>query len=206
MIDKLNNRKGDTIKTLIIAAAEDMRKQLSEMAEQADLRNLILSDGVNAREQAAKSGFDVAILMLPLEKEFGLKLADEIRKTTGAQTMLFVPSKNYDEVCHRLRDKYFFILPKNISRNVAVSAMQTAGAYSERLSALESGNDTLRKMLSEIKLVNRAKCVLIEYLRISEKEAHRQIQKRAMDQRITLTEVAMDILKTYEYLNIDQKD
>lgn len=61
-------------------------------------------------------------------------------------------------------------------------------------------------MLSEIKLVNRAKCVLIEYLRISEKEAHRQIQKRAMDQRITLTEVAMDILKTYEYLNIDQKD
>jgi len=56
----------------------------------------------------------------------------------------------------------------------------------------------LETKLRDMKLIDRAKCVLVQYLRISEAEAHRQIQKRAMDMRLTQTEVAQDILKTYE--------
>ena len=47
-------------------------------------------------------------------------------------------------------------------------------------------------------VIDRAKCTLVEYLRISEADAHRQIQKRAMDMRLPLAAVAKDILKTYE--------
>ena len=54
------------------------------------------------------------------------------------------------------------------------------------------------KELKDVKLVDRAKCVLVEYLRISEADAHRQIQKRAMDMRVPQVVIAKDILKTYE--------
>ena len=43
--------------------------------------------------------------------------------------------------------------------------------------------------------MDRAKCVLIEYLKMTESEAHRFIEKQAMDMRITKREVAERILK-----------
>ena len=108
-------------------------------------------------------------------------------------------SKVYDEVCAKLLGTGAVILPKSSPRELAVNSIRCAAAMKNKMDDLRSENKMLRDMVNEMKLVNRAKCVLIEYLKISEKEAHRQIQKRAMDQRVTLTEVAADILKTYEY-------
>ena len=51
--------------------------------------------------------------------------------------------------------------------------------------------------IEEIRLVDRAKCALIQYLSFTEQQAHRHIEKQAMDMHIT-KEVALGILKTYE--------
>ena len=58
--------------------------------------------------------------------------------------------------------------------------------------------EKLKSRISEIKLVDRAKCTLIEYLRMSEEQAHHYIEKQAMDFRLTKVEVAKNILKIYE--------
>ena len=50
----------------------------------------------------------------------------------------------------------------------------------------------------EIRLVDRAKCILIQYLDMTEKEAHRHIEKLAMDKRKTRREIAESILRSYE--------
>ena len=63
---------------------------------------------------------------------------------------------------------------------------------------LEAERLKLEKKLRDQKQINRAKCVLVQYLRVSEPEAHRMIQKRAMDQHVPEIEIALDILKTYE--------
>ena len=51
--------------------------------------------------------------------------------------------------------------------------------------------------MEEIKLISRAKLLLITKLSFSEDEAHRYIEKRAMDDCIKKSAVAMDIIKTY---------
>ena len=53
--------------------------------------------------------------------------------------------------------------------------------------------------LEELRVVSRAKCLLVEYLHIGEREAHRYIEKQAMDLRVTKKVIAEDILKTYDY-------
>ncbi|WP_334294967.1 ANTAR domain-containing protein [Terrisporobacter hibernicus] len=40
---------------------------------------------------------------------------------------------------------------------------------------------------------------MIQYLKMSEEQSHKYIEKQAMDLRITKVEVAKNILKTYEY-------
>ena len=67
-----------------------------------------------------------------------------------------------------------------------------------RFLGLRTENAALHNKLSELRLVNRAKCVLIQYLGIGEAQAHRYIEKQAMDRRMSRIEIAREILKTYE--------
>ena len=56
----------------------------------------------------------------------------------------------------------------------------------------------LHHKIEEIRLIDRAKCVLIQYLGLTEPQAHRYIEKQAMDRRVSRREVAAGILAAYE--------
>jgi len=71
-------------------------------------------------------------------------------------------------------------------------------ASHKRITGLKNENIKLQKKIEDIRLIDRAKCVLIQYLNMTEPQAHRYIEKQAMDMRITRAEVAQGILKTYE--------
>ncbi|MPN53777.1 hypothetical protein SDC9_201443 [bioreactor metagenome] len=47
-------------------------------------------------------------------------------------------------------------------------------------------------------MIDRAKMLLISHLAFSEAQAHRYIEKQAMDMRATKRAIAEEILKTYE--------
>ena len=51
--------------------------------------------------------------------------------------------------------------------------------------------------MEEIRLVNRAKLLLVECLKMSEAEAHRYIEKTAMDRCVRRREIAENIIRTY---------
>ena len=54
------------------------------------------------------------------------------------------------------------------------------------------------KKIDDIRLVDRAKCALIQYRLLTEPEAHKYIEREAMDSRRTRREVAQAILRMYE--------
>ena len=63
---------------------------------------------------------------------------------------------------------------------------------------MRAENSKLKQKIEDIRIIDRAKCILISYLGMSEQEAHRYIEKKAMDMRITKRAVAEGILKIYE--------
>ena len=67
-----------------------------------------------------------------------------------------------------------------------------------RMLGLRDENVQLQKKIEEIRLVDRAKCVLIQVLSMTEPQAHRYLEKEAMDRRVTRREVAEQVLRTYE--------
>ena len=66
------------------------------------------------------------------------------------------------------------------------------------LGGVQKENVRLKKQIDDIRLINRAKYILMEYLSMTEAQAHRYLEKQAMDMRITKAEVAKSILSTYE--------
>lgn len=60
----------------------------------------------------------------------------------------------------------------------------------------KESSDILTK-IDDIRLINKAKSVLMQYLKFTEPQAHRHIEKTAMNSRCTRREAAEQILKKY---------
>ncbi len=56
----------------------------------------------------------------------------------------------------------------------------------------------LEKKLKDMKNISRAKLLLIINKGLTEEEAHKYIEKKAMDDRLPKVQVALGIIKEYE--------
>ncbi len=56
----------------------------------------------------------------------------------------------------------------------------------------------MEEKITEIRLVNKAKWLLIDKLGMTEPDAHRFIEKRAMDTRTPKREVAQEIIDSFD--------
>lgn len=71
-------------------------------------------------------------------------------------------------------------------------------ASAERLRTLRDKTSSLQQRLDDSRIVARAKLLLISRLGMSEGDAHRYIEKTAMDSCLLRRDVAEGIIRTYE--------
>ena len=71
-------------------------------------------------------------------------------------------------------------------------------AAHKKMRMMESENQKLIRNIEDIRIIDRAKCLIVSHLSMTEPEAHKFIEKQAMDMRMTRRAVAEAILKTYE--------
>ena len=80
----------------------------------------------------------------------------------------------------------------------AAQLLAVAVRITQRLRLLGREAERLRGTIDDLKLIDRAKCALIQYLNMTESDAHRFIEKQSMNRHLPKREVALEILKTYE--------
>ena len=73
-------------------------------------------------------------------------------------------------------------------------ALDLAVSRFRELEAVRKENEELKRKLESRRLVDRAKALLIQRLGLSEAEAHRRLQKTAMDTRRPISAVAQAVL------------
>lgn len=143
------------------------------------------------------SRFDSVIISTPLSDEFGLDLVADIAKTQNGIVVL-AKHEIADEVQKKIRFTGAFVLPRPFNKAMLIQTIKLAEVAHIGMAKLEEENRQLSQQLSDMKIVNRAKSMLMQYLNLTEEQAHRHIQKQAMDLRKTQRAVAEDILKTYQ--------
>ena len=170
---------------------------------------LIASAGNNANEYLAKhvaelgylrptivaSGGEVVIINTPLPDEFGHELSTYAVEKSNAGVILLAKAGTADQISDKLQQHGVLVLAKPFTGVQFRQAVQMAAACCRRLDYLRQENDKLRDKIAQIRLVDRAKCYLIEHKGMSEAEAHRMIEKTAMDTRRDRAEVAAEILE-----------
>lgn len=144
------------------------------------------------------SRFDSVIISTPLSDEFGLDLVADIAKDAKNGVVVLAKHEIADEVQKKIRFTGAFVLPRPFNKAMLIQTIKLAEVAHIGMAKLEEENRQLSQQLSDMKIVNRAKSMLMQYLNLTEDQAHRHIQKQAMDLRKTQRAVAEDILKTYQ--------
>lgn len=181
---------------IIFTRPNDTADKICLAAGESGFENIISSDGTNY-SSLLNDNPSLVIVNAPLETEFGLELTVNAYEC-GCGVIIAAPQKVCGEIAAKIGNRSIFILPKPFNHAALLQAIRFVMLTKATSDVLKNEKEQLETKLRDTKLIDRAKCVLVQYLRISEKDAHRQIQKRAMDMRTTQAEVAKDIIKTYE--------
>ena len=129
--------------------------------------------------------------------EFSVNLALDLAESPMG-VMLLVKSELYDQVCYKVEDSGVLTLGKPMTRQGFYSAVKLLSALSARLAKMEKKNRSLQEKMADIRVVNRAKWLLIERHRMTEEDAHYFIEKQSMDMRLSRREVAENIIRSYD--------
>ena len=186
-------------RVLVVSGSERGREFLRELLRGQEYGQGFFADNSGeARRRMAEDDFSLVIINAPLRDESGEQLALWAAQSTDAGVLLLVKAEIADEVSARVEDSGAMVLPKPISRQFFCQSLKLVSAARRRMLGLKNENTRLQKQIDDIRLVDRAKCVLIQYSDFTEQQAHRYIEKKAMDQRVSRREVAENILRIYE--------
>ena len=138
------------------------------------------------------------IINTPLADDFGMQLAIDLSEKETTVVLLLVKAEQYEQISYKAESYGILAIAKPLDRKTFLQTIKLLFATRIKLKKLEQRAEILQKKMEEIRLINRAKLILIDQLKMSEAEAHRYIEKSAMDRCIKRREIAENIIKTYE--------
>ena len=90
-----------------------------------------------------------------------------------------------------------FVLPKPTTVGAVSQGLDWMRSVRERLRKNERKTVDIQEKMEEIRLVNRAKWLLIEQLKMPEADAHRFIEKQAMNLGVSKRKMAENVIQMY---------
>ncbi len=185
-----------TYSVLSVAAAEKFHTSLRELLPNGRYDPVhAVYDASEARRRMLETAYDVILISAPLPDEFGARLAQHAAEHTGAGVLMMVKSEYYSDVSEQLTPCGVLTLQKPTSPQMMLQCMELLCATRERLRRMEQKSASIEDKMAEIRLVNRAKWALIEKRGLTEQEAHRFIEKAAMDRCVPKRVIAEEILR-----------
>lgn len=185
---------------LIVTASAQAGEQLAAMLPQKRCcAPLFARTTTQAKQLHQTAPFDLIIVNTPLPDDFGTDFALFLSKQqppTGI--LLLCEADQYDAIAARTEYAGVLVLQKPLHRQLFVQGIGLLLASTRRLQSMEEKTRVLHTKMEEVRLVDRAKLLLMERLQMTESQAHRYLEKTAMDRCVTRSQVSLDIIKTYE--------
>ena len=159
----------------------------------------VLTSGNEARRLiAGEAEPEIVVINTPLPDEFGQELSVMIAENTSAGIILICSGDIADDVGDKVSGSGVCVISKPLNLPQLSRSVKLVTATRSRMMGLKKENADLLTRIDEMRLINRAKCTLMQYLKFTEPQAHKYIEKQAMNTRQTRREVAIRILATYE--------
>ena len=183
---------------LIVSAAEGFNDALSTLLPTSKYSPTNFVSNISAAKRAlAERAFDFVIINSPLPDDIGTRFAIDTGSSKETVVLLMVRAELQAEIYDKVAEHGVFVLPKPTSKPTMAIALSWLSSAREKLRKTEKKTLSIEEKMEEIRIVNRAKWLLISELKMDEQGAHRYIEKQAMDRCVSKKVVAEEIIKTY---------
>lgn len=183
---------------LVVSSSESFNTATRELLPPSEYQPVCFTSNISeAKRQFAERSFDFVIINSPLPDDNGTRFAVDCCRSMTTVVLLLVRTEIHAEIHNKVVFHGVFTLPKPTSKIIMSQALSWLASARERLRRLEKKTLSVEERMEEIRIVNRAKILLVSELHMTETEAHRYIEKQAMDRCISKREIAETVINTY---------
>ena len=154
----------------------------------------VMSDFNEARRRVSERMYN--IILVDYSEGVGVDFAIDASESLST-ILLLTPPQLFEEVSYRVEGYGIITMPNPFDQFYFYNMIKAAIAVQYKVQVLSSKATQLKVKMEEIRLVNRAKMLLMQCLKMTEQEAHRYLEKEAMDRGMKRTAIATEIVKTY---------
>lgn len=151
-----------------------------------------------ARRMVLERHYEIVIVNNSLASGDGLSFSIDVSETYGIGVIIFTSSETYHEVFDKTHELGIFTIARPASAETFIQVFRLLCLTRERIHNLDNKNVPIKERLEIIRLVDEAKIKLIKYAHLSEDEAHKYIERQAMQLRITKKQSALMIIDKYK--------
>lgn len=141
------------------------------------------------------------------ERNFNIIIADNLdgsavdfavqASSLYSAVLLLVSSEHFDEISYRVEGYGVLTMTKPFESFYFYNMVKIAIAVQYKIQILSSQTVKLKSKMEEIRVVNRAKLLLVEKKGMSEESAHHYLEKQAMNLGLTRIKVAESVIKDF---------
>ena len=183
---------------LIVSANDSFTSALTDLLPETRYIPIYTVGSISAAKRAlVENTYDFVIINAPLPDDIGVRFAIDTCINQQTAVLILVKNELHAGIHDKVAEYGVFTLPKPTSKPTLIQAFGWMESARERLRQFEKKSLSIEEKMTEIRLVNKAKWILISELKMSEPDAHRYIEKQAMDRCVSKKCIAEKIIKTY---------
>ena len=186
-------------RVLLVSLSEKFNSEIGSLFQERFSAAAVdcASSAGEARRSLLEKTYDFVVVNAPLRDEFGSRLCMDASVSSGTVAVMFAATDVFEEITGKVAPHGVFVVRKPAAMQTVVQSFSLLVSARERLRSVEKKAGKAQSKLDEIKVVNRAKWLLIDNEDMSENDAHKYIEKSAMDSGITKTQAAQMIIEKY---------
>lgn len=189
----------ETYRVLFVSSSQKYTEAVKSVLPASDFWPVTVVESVNeARRRLSGTEYDIIIVNAPLPDDIGVSLAVDAGDSSDAAVLLLIKSELYEETYYQVLPSGVMTLAKPTNLTMIQQSIRAACALRERMRRMRDQQTTVESKIDEIRLINRAKWLLIECLSMTEKDAHDYILRQSMEQRVSKRTIAENIIRTYQ--------
>ncbi len=184
---------------LIAVRKPELAEQIRAiLASRGYLVTDVCSSGMQGLRSVSSRPADVAIVGYSLADMSGLEFAGDLIGKCDCSVLLLTPPEQMAYVKEQSGSMDIVTLQRPATAQSLLSALELIEHYRSRLRKVSDEAQKLKIDLERRALAEKAKVLLMHRLAMTEAEAWRYLQKRAMDSGRTLKDIAAQVLELYK--------
>ena len=188
-----------TVRALLVSSSEAQNQGISALLTRARIVPFNHAAGARqALEQFDAGGIDGALIAEPIAGSSGQELALQLKKRHCMALLLLAAPEHADAAAALLEQSGVLVLPNDAPESLIVQTIRLLTAVRIQLEQMQHKTEKLEAKVADIRIINRAKLLLVQHLQMTETEAHKYIEKQAMDTSMRRRTIAENIIRTYE--------